>query len=215
MSFPNIPDVTPDIDLDREDVINLILASIAFEQLGLSHIINAEGEKIQAGLNFAQNNNDLIEINRSVEKTLRSVIKKEMLLQFKLEDLKIEDTIFQGCSPGSWGTNLQLWPPTGFAPETTIEQAFGINPWAPNQFTMGDALPPAINLPTPPISPNINALTTQGVAALLNAAHPNVNYPLSEAQVIALYQAAVQDTNLREETTELFNAFNDLDCPLV
>ncbi|MDR5658559.1 hypothetical protein RH915_03550 [Serpentinicella sp. ANB-PHB4] len=47
MSFPNIPDVTPEIDIDREDVINLLLASIAFEELGLAHIFNAEAEKIQ------------------------------------------------------------------------------------------------------------------------------------------------------------------------
>ena len=123
--------------------------------------------------------------------------------------------IFQGCSPGTWGTNPGLWNPTSFTPETTIEEAFGINPWAPDQFTLGDALPPSINLPTPPISQNINALTTQGVAALLNAAHPDVNYPLTEEQVIALYQAAVANPNLRQETTNLFNAFNDLDCPLV
>ncbi len=86
MSFPNIPDVTPKINLDRKDVINLTLASIAFEELGLAHIINAEGEKIQEGIDLAKTNDDLKEINRSVEKTLRSVIKKEMLLQFKLED---------------------------------------------------------------------------------------------------------------------------------
>ncbi|OWZ83827.1 hypothetical protein [Natranaerobius trueperi] len=93
MSFPNIPDVTPDINIEREDVINLTLASIAFEELGLAHIINAEGEKIQTGLDFAENNDDLVEINRSVERTLRSAIKKQMLLQFKLEDtLDIPET---------------------------------------------------------------------------------------------------------------------------
>ena len=87
MSFPSIPDVDPNINLEREDMINLLLASVAFEELGLAHIINAEGEKIQAALNFAETNDDLIEINRSVERTLRSTIKKEMLLQFKLEDI--------------------------------------------------------------------------------------------------------------------------------
>lgn len=100
MSFPNIPDVTPVIDIDREDVINLLLVSIAFEELGLAHMINAEAEKIQFVLGTLDNNNDnnnndtapptldeLLQINRSVERTLRSIIKKEILLQFKLEDI--------------------------------------------------------------------------------------------------------------------------------
>jgi hypothetical protein len=47
MSMPNIPDITPDIDLKREDVINLLLTSIALEEIGISHILNAEGEKLQ------------------------------------------------------------------------------------------------------------------------------------------------------------------------
>ncbi|MGF7186961.1 hypothetical protein GGQ84_003102 [Desulfitispora alkaliphila] len=95
MSFPNVPNVTPEIDLDREDVINLLLASVAFEELGLAHMINAEAEKIQFVLGTLEGVNpqnppsldQLLEVNRSVEQTLRGIIKKEMLLQFKLEDI--------------------------------------------------------------------------------------------------------------------------------
>jgi len=95
MSFPNIPDVTPIIDVNRDEVINLLLASIAFEELGLAHIINSEGEKIQFVLGTLDGSqppvpptlDELLKINRSVEQTLRSVIKNQMLLQFKLEDI--------------------------------------------------------------------------------------------------------------------------------
>lgn len=45
MSQPNLPNITPNITLSRSSVINLLLASIAMEELGLAHIINAEGEK--------------------------------------------------------------------------------------------------------------------------------------------------------------------------
>lgn len=110
MTFPNIPDVSPAIDIEREDVINILLASIAFEELGLAHIINAEAEKIQYVLGTLENEynktqdhrhckrptiDDLIAINNSINGTLRSVIKNQMLLQFKLEDVLAIDE----CEP--------------------------------------------------------------------------------------------------------------------
>ena len=45
MSMPSFVDYVPPIG--REDAINQIIASIALEELALSHILNAEGEKIQ------------------------------------------------------------------------------------------------------------------------------------------------------------------------
>lgn len=87
MGMPEMPDFSPHIDLDREDVINLILVSIALEEMSLAHIMNAEGEKLQRVIGDENATmEDLFEINRSVQRTLRNVIKKEMLLQFKLED---------------------------------------------------------------------------------------------------------------------------------
>nr|WP_246552888.1 hypothetical protein [Paenibacillus tritici] len=50
MSTPNIPNITPTVAVSRDDVVNLLFSSIAMEQLGLAHIINAEGEKIQFSL---------------------------------------------------------------------------------------------------------------------------------------------------------------------
>lgn len=88
MGMPNIPDITPSIKIKREEVVNLLLASIALEELGLAHIINAEGEKIQAVVNQRGCTlNSLLCIDKSVDKVLRDVIKKEMLLQFKLQDV--------------------------------------------------------------------------------------------------------------------------------
>jgi hypothetical protein len=95
MSFPNIPNVNPDISINRDQVINLLLASIGLEELGLSHIINSEAEKIQYIMGTLEGQprpapptmDELLTVNRSVEQTLRGVIKNQMLLQFKLEDV--------------------------------------------------------------------------------------------------------------------------------
>lgn len=94
MSFPTIPQITPTISLDRGQVINLLLASIAFEELGLAHIINAEGEKIQAVLGTLPGVSmtvptfyDILTVDQAVRRTLQTVLKTQMLLQFKLEDV--------------------------------------------------------------------------------------------------------------------------------
>lgn len=88
MSMPELPDFSPNINIDRDDAINLLLTSIAMEELSLAHIMNAEGEKLQKVIGDEDSTFDvLMEANRSVERMLRNVIKKEMLLQFKLEDV--------------------------------------------------------------------------------------------------------------------------------
>ncbi|WP_432775262.1 hypothetical protein AAFJ72_18815 [Brevibacillus gelatini] len=88
MSMPNVPDITPRITLTREEVFHLLLTSVAMEEISLSHIMNAEGEKIQRLL---QKENvcleDMLRINRSVERMLRSIISKQILLQFKLDNI--------------------------------------------------------------------------------------------------------------------------------
>jgi len=94
MSFPTIPEISPTISLDRSQVINLLLASVALEELSLAHVINAEAEKLQAVLGTlpglaitATSIAELLTVNREVRRTLQTVIKKEMLLEFKLEDI--------------------------------------------------------------------------------------------------------------------------------
>ena len=85
MSEPEIPDRT-----QQEALVDL-LVSIALEETGLAHIINAEGEKIQAVAGLLENQQispeEAIDQQEAISKTLRMPIKKQMLLQFKLEDV--------------------------------------------------------------------------------------------------------------------------------
>lgn len=87
MSMPNVPNITPNINIKHEEVVNLLLVSIALEEIGISHILNAEGEKIQEGIAKHGCIKDLLEIDKSVQTTLRDLIKKEMLLEFKFENV--------------------------------------------------------------------------------------------------------------------------------
>jgi hypothetical protein len=93
LSQPNIPNITPTISISRDDVINLLLASIALEELGLAHIINAEAEKIQyalgtlPGLTTPASLADVLTVNESVQDMLSFVVKKELLLDEKLRQI--------------------------------------------------------------------------------------------------------------------------------
>ena len=78
MSMPAIPDIKPDININREKVIDLLIASVALEELGLAHIVNAEAEKIQFTLGTLEAHDrkkppaidELLEINKTVEQIL-------------------------------------------------------------------------------------------------------------------------------------------------
>lgn len=102
MSLPNIPNITPKIDLSLEDSIKVILNSLALNDIGLSNIVNTEGEKLQyiIGVLNSENNRDcysdefkctnnqqqLLEINRSIKSTLRDVLRNQIIMQMKMED---------------------------------------------------------------------------------------------------------------------------------
>ena len=88
MSLPTFPPIEP--PLSREGSINEIISSIAAEELSLSHILNAEGEKLQyvlgtlPGLETAAALDEVMQVNQSVQETLSSVMEQQMLLTGKL-----------------------------------------------------------------------------------------------------------------------------------
>lgn len=93
MSMPNIPNLNPNIEIDRNDAINIILSSIGMEELSLSHLLNAEAEKIQFALGTLETAQgqpasfeQILETNRQAGKMVRDVIKNQMLLAMKMED---------------------------------------------------------------------------------------------------------------------------------
>ena len=88
MSMPTFPQIDP--PLTREGSLNEIISSIAAEELSLSHILNAEGEKLQyvlgtlPGLEEAAAFEEVMNVNRSVQDTLSDVMEQQALLTAKL-----------------------------------------------------------------------------------------------------------------------------------
>lgn len=105
MSLPKIPDMNPQVSVARDDAINLLLFSIGMEEIGLSHIINAEGEKIQYVLGTLTDGDgnpiapppdvtvdSVLQVNAAVSDSLKDVLRNQLLLQLKLEDVKNMET---------------------------------------------------------------------------------------------------------------------------
>jgi hypothetical protein len=96
MNFPNGTDLSR---LNRNQVINLLLASIGFEEFALGHMVKSEADLLQMALGktpltgsgnhtpFVGLLDDLLRLNRSINKTLQTITTKERLLLLKLKEV--------------------------------------------------------------------------------------------------------------------------------
>ena len=182
MSLPSFPNIDPPIK--REDAVNQILSSIAMEELGMSHILNAEGEKLQyilgtlPGLSGpAATVKDVLNANGSVKDLLETATQNQLLLKSKMQ-CALDTTPAQGPAgpAGATGPTGPAGPtgatgPTGSAGATGAAGATGpTGPTGPAGATgaAGPAGPtgptgpagryaPGADGPTGPTGPNVTA----------------------------------------------------------
>ena len=90
MSMPEFPN--PDTILSREQAIDSILTSIAMEEMALSHILNAEGEKLQYIIKRLDHLDSdclgvqkLLEVNGSVAALIDRIYDLQIILKNKLQ----------------------------------------------------------------------------------------------------------------------------------
>ena len=81
MSMPQFPKLDC---LTLEQSLNSILASIAMEEAALSHILNAEGEKIQYVLSQCADISEVIKTNESVKALVESISDLQFTLKSKM-----------------------------------------------------------------------------------------------------------------------------------
>ena len=108
----------------------------------------------------------------------------------------------EGCTPGFWKQphHFGHWP-AGLSPDDLFCDVFGVGPCV----TLLDALKTG--------GGGFKALGRHAVAALLNAADDDVNFDLTEAEVIALVQAAYASGD-PEDAKDLLESENEQGCPL-
>lgn len=86
MSMPSITSGTG----TRCQAITDMITSVALEQTALSHILNAEGEKIQKIVANSTGAGEMLAVNESVRSMVSAITRLEMVLHGKLE-------LFEDC----------------------------------------------------------------------------------------------------------------------
>lgn len=120
----------------------------------------------------------------------------KMLKAYKWTITCAPSTGSDGCTPGYWKNHLSSWAPTGFAPSDIFDTVFGTSYFS-STYTLDDAINQGGGA--------VNRLARHGTAALLSAAHPDVDYPYSVAQVIEWVQGGIADPLAQA---------NELGCPI-
>lgn len=114
----------------------------------------------------------------------------------------------EACSQGFWKNHADRWPPTGLSPSMRFVDAFEIVDLSsgeiPADFDENMTLFEAANS----TGGSFDQTLLQGSAALLNAAHPSVDYPFTVAQVQEVMQAAFAGVITFSEATAFFNLGN-------
>ncbi len=74
--------------IDKCCAASSLLQSIALEETAISHILNAEGEKLQKAISLSCDLKDLIEINKAVGDMVDKLTTLETILKTKLDFIK-------------------------------------------------------------------------------------------------------------------------------
>ena len=85
MKFMGMPVITPGKGT-REQAVTDLIESVALQETAISHIMNAEGEKMQAIIAMKDvTPEQLMKLNKSVQCTLNAVTRLERVFVEKLE----------------------------------------------------------------------------------------------------------------------------------
>lgn len=86
----------------------------------------------------------------------------------------------EGLTPGYWKNHTWAWAATGLSPCDDFDATFGVNYFSPN-ITLLQAAGKG--------GGGVCKIARHGTAALLNALHPEVDYPYTPGEVIGMVQA--------------------------
>jgi hypothetical protein len=119
----------------------------------------------------------------------------------------------EGCTPGFWKNNADKkgasqWGVTGFSPTQPVSSVFSAAPASVAGLTLLEGLQEG--------GGGVDALTRHAIAAVLAAAHPDVDYPLTVEQIQNMVNAAFAsgDAATIEALKNVLDGFNNAGCPI-
>jgi uncharacterized repeat protein (TIGR01451 family) len=92
---PSVGDTVPPATVSRCQAVTDLIQSVALQEAALSHILNAEGEKMQKIIQSGATQEQLLELNDSVFRLVSAATRLEMIFQSKLEMFTNENP----CAP--------------------------------------------------------------------------------------------------------------------
>jgi len=110
----------------------------------------------------------------------------------------------QGCTPGYWKNHPVSWDTAGFSPDDDFDTIFGVDVFSPDR-TLMQALRTG--------GGKWDKLGRHATAALLSAAHPDVDYMLGVSDVIDEVAAAAA-AGKPEPLASMLDDYNNYGCPL-
>jgi len=122
---------------------------------------------------------------------------------------------YQGCSPGFWKNHPDAWTATGYSTSQSVGSVFAASAAYP--AIAAASLIEALDFPGGEGAEGAaRVLLRAGVAGLLDAAHPEVDYPWTEAELISQIDAALAsgDRSQMLALAGTLDAANNLGCPL-
>ena len=124
----------------------------------------------------------------------------------------------EGCTPGAWKNhllNIGEWGPTGYSPGQTVGSVFSAASAFPSLASTN--LLQALSLPGgPTVLGMAQNLMRAAVAGVLNAAHPDIAYPPTPAQIINAVNERLASGNRQamEDLKDIIDNANNAACPI-
>lgn len=112
----------------------------------------------------------------------------------------------QGCVPEQWNVIPGRWAATGISPNQSFNAYFGVSLLNPDR-----TFDQALRLGT---TPDEHLLARHAAAAIMNAQHGGVAFPLTTVEIRAIVSAADEGRVPVREAGHVLSLANHLGCPL-
>jgi len=200
---------SPDLLIDS--IVDNVIGDLSAEASGAGCDTLAQGSSCNFNVNYTIDAGDPSPLVNTVVVHYHPAEFPNDITDDDSHTLNIIQLEFAGCTPGFWKNNIEgVWET--YAPTNEFINVFGVSSFSIGKGKKG-VLDPNLLEALNANGGGIDALARHAVAALLNAAHGDVAYPWTEAQIISAVQAAFASEDYESLKNQLAG-FNEEGCSI-